>query len=53
MVTRLVEKKLPAGTYVTRWEGTDDFGNKVASGVYLYRLMVGTEQFLGKMNLLK
>lgn len=52
-VRRLVEEKLPAGTYLTRWEGTDDLGNKVANGVYLYRLNVGTEQFLGKMNLLK
>jgi hypothetical protein len=53
LVKRLVEKKLPAGTYLTRWEGTDDLGNKVASGVYLYRLKVGTDQFVGKMNLLK
>ena len=30
-----------AGTYVLRWDGRDDAGRQLASGVYLYRLQAG------------
>ncbi len=36
----LVNKPLTPGEYTVQWDGTDDAGRPVASGVYLYRLAV-------------
>ncbi|KAA3600051.1 MAG: T9SS C-terminal target domain-containing protein, partial [Calditrichaeota bacterium] len=35
------------------WNGKDELGNTVSSGVYLYRLQSGKEQITKKMLLLK
>ncbi|KAA3599324.1 MAG: T9SS C-terminal target domain-containing protein [Calditrichaeota bacterium] len=35
------------------WDGTDNFGKSVSSGVYLYRLKIGNESQTKKMLLLK
>jgi len=40
-VKTLMSGKVPAGYYTVRWDGTDDNGQPVASGVYVYRLQVG------------
>ena len=37
-VKRLVEGRYRAGTYHVAWDGHDDAGQPVASGLYLYRL---------------
>jgi hypothetical protein len=37
-VTPLVSKKLPQGIYRKIWDGRDDQGRQVSSGVYFYRL---------------
>ena len=37
-VTTLVSGARGAGSYVVRWDGRDDDGGTLASGVYLYRL---------------
>ncbi|MBN1782411.1 choice-of-anchor D domain-containing protein [bacterium] len=37
-VKTLVHESLPAGRHRRQWDGTDDFGNAVASGLYFYRL---------------
>lgn len=29
-----------AGTYTANWDGRDDYGNKLSSGLYIYRLQV-------------
>jgi len=42
-----------AGTYTINWLGDDNYGNKVSSGVYLYRLTSGNNTIVKKMNLLK
>jgi hypothetical protein len=42
-----------AGKYSVRFDGTDDSGAQLASGVYLYRLRVGDQQLTRKMVLLK
>lgn len=53
IVDILVDEILPSGTYLSRWNGNNNLGNKVSSGVYFYEVKTGTEKFVGKMNLLK
>ncbi|HEX2868462.1 MAG TPA: DUF3160 domain-containing protein [Ignavibacteriales bacterium] len=56
-IKRLIENTLPAGSYFTRWNGTDNFGQSVSSGVYFYNLLIDSdgikEKISGKMILLK
>jgi len=40
-VVTLIDGMQNAGTYTVRWDGRDDGGRKLASGVYLYRLHTG------------
>ncbi len=40
-VRELVKEIKTAGSYEVRWDGTDDFGRPVTSGVYYYRLKSG------------
>ncbi len=53
IVNTLVNERKEPGVYVTRWNGLDQSGSKVANGVYIYRLK--TERFTEnrKMLLLK
>jgi len=54
VVTTLVDKQQAAGRYVHLWQGTNDNGNSVGSGIYFYRIQVGGEfQSVRKMLLLK
>lgn len=52
-VNELVSGTLPAGNHQVTWDGTDDAGRQVASGIYLYRLRVGDASQSKKMLLLK
>jgi len=52
-VTTLIDEPLPTGQYSVTWDGTDDNGSAVASGVYLYRLKIGEASKTKKMMLLK
>jgi flagellar hook assembly protein FlgD len=52
-VRTLVNKFVPAGYHEAVWDGRDDFGNRVASGVYLYQLRAGGVAETRKMVLLK
>jgi immune inhibitor A len=52
-VSTLFEGKAPAGTSVVAWDGKDDSGTKVASGVYCYRLTASNNTASRKMILLK
>ena len=52
-VTTLVDADQPAGTHRVLWNGTDDNGNVVATGIYLYRLQAGDRVLSKKMLLLK
>jgi hypothetical protein len=38
LVRTLVDADQPAGRYTVRWDGKDDAGHPVASGVYFYRV---------------
>jgi hypothetical protein len=50
--TLLDEEKLP-GNYQVVWDGKNDQGEEVASGVYLYQLKAGTFTKTAKMSFLK
>lgn len=53
LITTLISKTLPAGNYVTRWDGTNDSGQQVSSGVYIYEVRAGDKLKAGKMNFVK
>ncbi|MDF1611784.1 FlgD immunoglobulin-like domain containing protein [Stygiobacter electus] len=52
-VRTLVDAQQEAGYYSVRWDGTNDFGSKVSSGIYIYRLQAGNFVQTMKMNLMK
>ncbi len=53
VVKTLVDQEQEAGYYTVRWDGTNDFGGKVASGIYIYRIVAGKYTSTMKMNLIK
>lgn len=53
LVRNLAAGKIDAGAHDVRWDGTDEHGAVVSSGVYLYRVSAGHEVQNGKMVLLK
>ncbi len=52
-VRMLVNGSQAAGQYQVRWDGRDALGRQVTSGVYLYRLLSGTDVAVRKMILIK
>jgi flagellar hook assembly protein FlgD len=44
---------LPAGTHERAWQGLDERGHTVASGVYLYRLRADQKVRVERMLLLR
>ncbi len=52
-IKTLVNKDQPSGRYTIDWNGTDNFGNKVPSGVYMYSLRTGNYFISKKMVLMK
>jgi hypothetical protein len=52
-VRDLVQGPQGPGMHLAQWDGRDDAGRRVQSGVYFYRLQVGTESLTRKMTLLK
>ena len=44
---------LPAGVHVLEWDGRDQRGHPVASGLYLYRLLAGHQVHVGKIALVR
>jgi len=52
-VRTLVDTDLPPGTYRAVWDGTDEKGVAVASGVYFYRLVWNGKSETRRMVLLK
>ncbi len=53
LVKSLVDEYQPAGTYEAIWNGTNDSGEKVASGIYFYRFETADFQKTVKMTMLK
>ena len=52
-VRTLVNETKSAGSYRTEWDGIDDAGKPVSTGVYLYRFSAGDVVQTKKMMLLK
>jgi len=46
----LVDSQIEAGSHIMYWDGRDDRGRKVPSGVYIYTLKAGAERFTRKMT---
>jgi hypothetical protein len=52
-VVALMEGMREAGAYTLRWDGRDDGGRELASGVYVYRLQGGSRTETRKLLLLR
>ena len=53
LVKRILNKNLPSGNYLYKWDGSNDSGMKVSSGVYITDLKVGDQIKSLKIILLK
>ncbi len=52
-IRTLTDAQYVAGYHSVRWDGKDNHGNPVSSGVYLYQLRAGTFSQVKKMSLLR
>ncbi len=52
-IRTLVQARQPAGRYQVKWDGRDEAGREVGSGVYIYRLKAGQYSISKKMILLR
>jgi hypothetical protein len=53
LVRTLVDEPKHPGSYEVRWDGRDEDGNEVASGIYFYKLQAGDFSQTRKMVLVK
>lgn len=53
LVRTLVSETQTTGPHQVVWNGRDDAGRAVASGVYMARLQSGTKAHVRKMSLIK
>jgi len=53
LVRTLVDERMMPGDYQVIWDGKDDKGKEVASGIYFCKLTAGSYQKIRKMVLLK
>jgi hypothetical protein len=53
LVKKLVAERQPTGTHEAQWNGTDNDGRNVSSGIYIYRLEVGRFKLSRKMLLIR
>ena len=52
-VRTLVDNRMKAGTHSLKWDGADDIGRSVASGVYFFNIEAGNFSQIRKMMLVK
>jgi hypothetical protein len=52
-VRTLVDRDFNAGIHEQRWNGRDNFGRRVASGVYFYRVQIGAAVLRGRLEMVK
>ena len=53
LVRILVDEQQRPGRYTARWDGRNDHGAEVGSGIYLYRLEAGAQVQVRRMTLLR
>jgi hypothetical protein len=53
LIKELVNRKETAGEKSVSWDGTDNTGQEVANGVYIYTLEAGTNKISGKIVFLQ
>ncbi|KAA3656020.1 MAG: T9SS C-terminal target domain-containing protein, partial [Calditrichaeota bacterium] len=53
LVKTLFNEKVPPGNYRVWWDGRDNNGHEVASGMYLYRIISGRQALVKKLLLTK
>jgi hypothetical protein len=53
LVRTLVDESKSEGSYQIQWDGTDNYGRRVSSGVYFYRIKAGEFSKTRKMVILK
>jgi flagellar hook assembly protein FlgD len=53
VVKTLVSRNLAAGNHIVNWNGKDNTGNQVSSGVYFYKLQTANANITKKMLLMK
>ena len=52
-VKTLISSYLLSGDHVVRWDGADNGGNKVTSGIYIYQLINSSSTVSRKMTLIR
>jgi len=52
-IKSLVSQKMSPGKYTVDWNGTDNNGLQIATGVYFYRLVASGNVIVKKMVLIK
>ena len=52
-VRLLADGRMPSGMFTTTWDGRDDDGHLLASGLYFLRFEAAGVDHIGKMVLLK
>ena len=52
-IKTLVHKSMPAGYYEVNWDGRDQYGRVVSSGIYFYTLNTGSSMIVKRMLLIK
>jgi len=53
LISEIVNNEYNTGTHSVSWNGTNSFGHKVASGVYVYTLETGNHKISKKLTLSK
>lgn len=53
LVRSLIHRNKESGVYSVNWDGKDEGGNEVASGIYFYKLTAGNFSSIRKMVLIK
>jgi hypothetical protein len=53
LVKTLVNRRIISGSHIVNWNGQDNTGKRVSSGVYFYKLKTGDKEISKKMLLLK
>ena len=53
MVRSLVNKVQSSGNYTKAWDGKNNFGKQIASGIYYIKMKTANQNFVHKAMLIK